>query len=174
MSEAIGRGIGNFFSYVGSIIGFETEEIEEYEETPVQPEKESRVVDFNEVKGKTRNGAKSGKSAFFLEGKTIHEPTKYEGHVEEIANEILNRQVVVVNLNNVMSKDVPRERERIVQFLFGVCYSTGAKVSEIDANILTIAPKGLPVKDYRLEKEVTNEIYRKKEKDDKHLEAKAQ
>lgn len=167
MSEAVGRGISNFFSFVGSVIGFETEEIEEYEEESSKQEKESKVVNFTDVKR-----SKNSKSNSLVEGKTIHEPTKYEGYVEEIATEILNRQIVVVNLNNVMSKNVEREREKIVQFLFGVCFSVGARVSEIDANILTIAPKGLPVKDYRLEKEVRNEVYRKKE--EKKPEAKAQ
>ena len=80
--------------------------------------------------------------------------------LQDYLNPKVHRYEIINYLENI-----EKERQRIVDFVLGVCFATGANFTELGANIISITPKGFKVRNLSEDKEETNssyEIFRKK------------
>ena len=71
----------------------------------------------------------------------VSKPTRYEEEVIPIADNLLERFVVIVNYELVDQI----EQRRIGDFLNGVCYATDGRVEQISERIVVYIPEGIDI-----------------------------
>lgn len=121
--------MANFRDRIHKIMNPPEDEYEDYYEDE-QPSSYSsfssshehnKVVDFN------------AKSQMQL---VVYKPTSFGEEVRTIADELLQRHTVVLNLEHA-DREVAR---RIVDFLSGVAYANNGKLKPISSNIVIVTP----------------------------------
>ena len=121
-------------------------EYEEYPEEEEEEEPEEKPVSFSD---ETRRGSVSSFASFapFSSGYSSREreaapqvvvckPVSFGDEVRSIADELLRRHTVVLNLEKT-EKDISR---RIVDFLSGVAYANNGKIKRIATSTFIITP----------------------------------
>lgn len=72
---------------------------------------------------------------------SIHEPLSYDEDASKIVDDILNKKVVVLNLELI---DV-NMKQKIVDFVSGAVYALGGRIDKVTKGIFVICPKGINV-----------------------------
>ena len=114
---------------------------EEYEEEA--PVKESRPASASRPAGVSSNAS--------LEMKII-KPEKYED-VTSIAQHLLHRRTVVLNLENTTKENV----RRIIDFLSGVAFAIGGNLNRVANSTYVITPKNVDLSEEQKETSAAEE-----------------
>ena len=108
------------------------DEYDEYYEDEPEQEQESSRSSYSEP----RRSSSYSFADFAPRGVVLFKPISFGEETRAIADELLKRHTVVLNLEKT-EKDVSR---RIVDFLSGVAYANNGKIKRIATNTFIITP----------------------------------
>lgn len=72
---------------------------------------------------------------------SIQEPVNYDEDAPKVVDDILNKKVVVLNLEMI---EVDKKRQ-IFDFVSGAVYALGGKIEKVTKGIFVICPKGIDI-----------------------------
>ncbi|WP_407268045.1 cell division protein SepF [Radiobacillus sp. PE A8.2] len=102
------------------------EQFEETEESTVKPKERKNVVSLHALQNKSK--------VVLCEPKTYNE-------VQEIADHIVNRRAVVINLQRLDNQ----EARRIVDFLSGTVYAVSGNIQKLGSHTFLCTPENVDV-----------------------------
>lgn len=97
-----------------------------------------KIVSMNDS---NRNFGQSSSSRFRI---SIQEPISYDEDGPKIVDDILDKKVVVLNLEML---EVDKKRQ-ILDFVSGAVYALDGKVEKVSKGIFVICPKGIDIDNY--------------------------
>lgn len=109
---------------------------DEYEDYYEDDEQTDSYSNFNSTSSYQRDNKVVSLNSRQQMQMVVFKPTSFKEDACTIADELLNRNTVVLNLEKA-DKDV---RRRIVDFLSGVAYANNGRLKLIAANIVIITP----------------------------------
>ncbi len=108
---------------------------------------ESTVSPSGETQSESSSSSKSNKVVSINRGPNsdfkvcVFKPERYGEETKEIAIELVNLNIVLLNLENT-NKDMSR---RIIDFLSGVTYANNGQITRVATNTYMITPKNIDI-----------------------------